>query len=105
MRTAVSVMALTLLPYLFGWLLVGADAARGWYSWLGYNLDDSCVYLSWMRQAADGHFFQHNLFTTEPQSGHQFNQLFLALGLLSRITALPTNIVYQILRTFHLLWS
>lgn len=97
-RTAVLVMALTLLPYLFGWSLLGADAARGWFSWLGYNLDDSCVYLSWMRQAADGHFFQRNLFTTHEQAGHQFNLFFLLLGNTARFFHLPLLFVYHLSR-------
>lgn len=95
---AVAVMLVTLIPYLWGASLAGARPALGVYSWFTFNTTDHCVYLSWMRQAADGHFFQHNLFTTEPQSGHQFNLLFLALGLVSRITHLPTNLVYQIAR-------
>jgi hypothetical protein len=95
---AVAVMLVTLIPYLWGASLAGARPALGVYSWFTFNTTDHCVYLSWMRQAADGHFFQRNLFTTEPQSGHQFNLLFLALGLISRITHLPTNIVYQIAR-------
>jgi hypothetical protein len=95
---AIAVMLVTLIPYLWGASLAGARPALGKYSWFTFNTTDHCVYLSWMRQAADGHFFQHNLFTTEPQSGHQFNLLFLALGLLSRLTGLPTNIIYQIAR-------
>src|SRR5262249_25808024 len=73
----------------------GADARFGWFSWLGYNLDDVCVYLSWMRQAADGHLFQRNLFTTASQSGHQINLFFLLLGNISRLTHLP------VIFTFH----
>lgn len=91
-------MGITLVPYLFGWSLQGLQAARAWYSWLGYNLDDSCVYLAWMRQAADGSFFQRNLFTTEPQKGQQFNLFFLALGNLARLTHLPLLFVYHAAR-------
>ncbi len=96
--TAIAAMMLTLLPYLWGATLAGARPGLGVYSWFTFNTTDHCVYLSWMRQAADGHFFQHNLFTTEPQSGHQFNLFFLALGLISRITHLSTIYVYQIAR-------
>lgn len=95
---AAGVMALTMLPYLFGYALLGANPARGWFSWLGYNLDDGCVYLSWMRQAADGHFFQRNLFTTEPQSGRQFNLFFLLLGNVARFSHLPVVFVFHIAR-------
>jgi hypothetical protein len=84
-----------MLPYLFGWSLQGLQPSRGWFSWLGYNLDDSCVYLSWMRQASDGSFFQRNLFTTDPQTGRQFNLFFFALGSLARWTGLPLLLVYH----------
>src|SRR5437016_8025916 len=88
-------MAITFLPYLFGYSLLGLNPRFGWYSWLAYNLDDSCVYLSWMRQAADGHLFQRNLFTTEPQIGHQINLFFLALGSFARVTHLPLIAVWH----------
>jgi hypothetical protein len=98
MWIAIATMAITLTPYLFGWSLQTLQPARAWYSWLGYNLDDSCVYLAWMRQAADGSFFQRNLFTTEPQKGRQFNLFFLALGNLARWTHLPLLFVYHAVR-------
>lgn len=95
---ACAVMAITLLPYLFGYTLLGARPALGVFSWFTFNATDNCVYLSWMRQAADGHFFQHNLFTTDPQSGHQFNLFFLALGNLARLTHLPVVFVFHAAR-------
>ena len=91
-------MALTMGPYLFAYSLTGINRQFGWFSWLGYNLDDGAVYLSWIRQAADGHFFQRNLFTTEPQPTGQFNLFFLALGLLSRVTTLDPIAVWHIAR-------
>lgn len=97
LRVAAGAMALTMLPYLYGLLLQGAGPGRAWYAWLGYNLDDSAVYLAWMRQAADGSFFQRNLFTTEPQAGQQFNLFFLALGNLGRL-GLPLLFVYHAAR-------
>src|SRR5437588_5068223 len=95
---AIFAMAITLLPYLFGYSLLGLNPRFGWYSWLGYNLDDSCVYLSWMRQAADGHLFQRNLFTTQPQIGHQVNLFFLALGSVARFSHLPLTAVWHLAR-------
>lgn len=92
---AIGIMALTCVPYAIGY----AIAPKG-YHFLGFicNMDDVCVYLSWMRQAADGHFFLRNLFTTEPQSGIGFNLLFLALGTFSRITHLPLVAVLHLAR-------
>lgn len=95
---AAAVLAATTLPYIFGWFLQGARPELGRFSWLAFNLDDGCVYLSWLRQAADGSVFQRNLFTTEPQIGRQVNLFFLALGTAARITRLPTIAVWHIAR-------
>lgn len=84
-------MSLTLLPYLIGWSFAG----KRHFMWLGYNLDDSCVYLSWMRQAADGSFRALNLFTTDPQHGMLLNPLFLALGKFAGLTHLDLLTVYH----------
>ncbi|MGC8669512.1 MAG: hypothetical protein ACP5VE_15500 [Chthonomonadales bacterium] len=86
---AIAVLAITSLPYLFGWFLQGARPELGRFSWLAFNLDDGCVYLSWLRQAADGAVFQRNLFTTEPQMARQVNLFFYFLGSIARITHLP----------------
>ena len=88
-------MALTLVPYLLGYIYQGARPALGWFSGFTFNATDHCVYLSWMKQAADGGFFQKNLFTTDPQTGHQFNLFYLTLGWLSKLSHLPPNIIYQ----------
>ena len=92
---AIAIMALASVPYAVGY----ATAPTG-YHFLGFtgNMDDACVYLSWMRQAADGHFFLRNLFTTEPQSGRGFNLLFLALGTLARLTHLSLVAVFHLAR-------
>lgn len=88
---AAIVLATTLLPYLYGWALAQGRI----FMWLGYNLDDSCVYLSWMRQAQDGSLIGFNLFTTASQHGMLLNPLFLALGLAARITHLPLLMIYH----------
>jgi hypothetical protein len=91
---AVGVMLLTLVPY-----LIGASFAQGRrFMWLGYNLDDACVYLSWMKQAADGSLRAMNLFTTAAQHGMALNPLFLVLGRIARWTGLPLLAVYHAAR-------
>src|SRR5262249_34855443 len=84
-------MLLTLVPYWIGAALAGGRR----FMWLGYNIDDSCVYLSWMRQAADGSTRVLNLFTTEPQHGMAPNPFFYLLGQVSRFTGLPLLAVYH----------
>jgi hypothetical protein len=63
-----------------------------------YNVDDTSVYLSWARQATDGHFFIRNLFTTDPQKGQMFNLLFLAVGSLVRLTHAPISVIFFLVR-------
>jgi len=92
--TALAAMLLTLVPY-----LIGAALANGrQYMWLGYNLDDSCVYLTWMQQASAGSLRAYNLFTTDPQRGILPNPLFFALGLIHRVTGLPLLALYHLAR-------
>ncbi len=87
-------LALTMVPYLIGQAL----ANNRIYMWLGYNLDDSCVYLSWMRQAVHGSIWQYNLFSTSPQHPMLANPLFWCLGLFAGITHLPMLAVYHLAR-------
>jgi hypothetical protein len=91
MGMGIAVVILTLIPYLIGWSMAGGRI----YMWLGYNLDDSCVYLSWMRQAQEGAFRGYNLFTTEPQHGMALNPLFWLLGNVARFTGLSLLAIYQ----------
>jgi hypothetical protein len=59
------------------------------YTWMLHNIDDSAVYLSWMKQVAQGQFFQENRFCVEPQKSVLFNLWFLILGWLSKLTGGP----------------
>ena len=92
---SIGIVALSCVPYIIGYALVPAG-----FSFIGttFNTDDALVYLSWMRQAADGHFFIRNLFTTEPQVGHGFNIFFLFLGTFARVTHLPLIAVFHLAR-------
>ncbi|MCL5105235.1 MAG: hypothetical protein M1133_14140 [Armatimonadetes bacterium] len=92
---AIAVVLLASTPY-----LVGVRITPQGYHFLGltHNIDDGAVYISWMRQAADGHFFIRNLFTNEPQTARQFNVLMLAMGNFARVTHLPLIWVFHIFR-------
>lgn len=92
---SLGITALAGVPYIVGY----AIAPNG-YHYLGfaYDFDDVCAYLSWMRQAADGHFFLQNLFTTERQTGHGFNLLFFALGSFARVTRLSLTATFHLAR-------
>lgn len=94
MLVAALAMAVSTVPY-----LVGFQMSNGrHFMWLGYNLDDSCVYLSWMRQAADGATRNLNLFTTDAQHGIAPNPFFWLLGTIARMTRLPLIAVYHLSR-------
>jgi len=90
---ALAAVLISCIPYGFGYLISSPQAR---FTGLIYNPDDSCVYLSWMRQAADGRFFFDNRFTTEPQLGRSINLFFWVMGLAARITHLP------LIAAFHL---
>src|SRR5712691_6443530 len=92
---ALAAMAVASLPYLF--LLGVTPPGRVFWGFVN-NPDDHCVYLAWMRQAADGHFFLQNLFTGDRQPGRTINLFFWALGLFARFTHLPLALVYHLAR-------
>ena len=83
------------LPYIWG-ICITPPGYR--YLGLTHNIDDGAVYLSWMRQAADGHFFIRNLFTNEPQAARQFNLLFLLMGNFVRFSHLSLIFVFHLFR-------
>jgi hypothetical protein len=101
-RVLITVIALHLLaislPYL--WALAATPPGAE-YSGLLYNPDDQNVHLSWARQAAEGHLFARDLFTTESlQSGERplfFNALTALIGVLARADV-PLVVGYHALR-------
>lgn len=74
-------IAITSAPYA---IASAMTPENHFYTGLLHNIDDSAVYLSWMRQVAEGAFFQENRFCVEPQKSVLFNLWFLFLGTLSR---------------------
>ena len=104
-RCVLAIIALHILfislPYLWT-LLVTPDGFA--YGGLLYNPDDQNVHLSWARQAAEGHFFFRDLFTSESLiSGERplfTNLLCWLIGVLSALTTIPIIWVYHLLRVF-----
>lgn len=82
---SVAVMALTALPYLHAGNAAGPDREFGGFIW---GVDDGNVYLSWVRQAAEGRVLLRDQYTLREQSPHFFNVFLLALGRLSALTGL-----------------
>lgn len=97
----IGVVFFTLLPYLFGALVARGDK----YLWINHNTVDACVYLAWMRQAQEGHFFFENRFTTDPHPRLFSNLFFWMLGTLARWTALPPMFWFHAARMgFGIVW-
>lgn len=80
---AAGLMLISSLPYIFAAISTPAGHV---YTWMLHNIDDSAVYLSWMKQVAQGQFFQENRFCVEPQKSILFNLWFLVLGLISKVS-------------------
>ncbi|NIM05746.1 MAG: hypothetical protein GTO55_05880, partial [Armatimonadetes bacterium] len=95
LAVALVIIALTCLPYLFGWAITPPG-----FRYSGYlsNPDDHNVYFSYMRQAHDGSLVFVDQFTTEPQRPWFFHVFFLSLGLFSRISGLSLIVTYQLSR-------
>ena len=91
-----AIVLTTWLPYIFGWWLTPPETR---YFWLIYNPDDQNVHLMWARQAMEGKFFFHDLFTTEPHPGLFTNLFSLALGWFCRLTGISLHFGYQVFRT------
>ncbi len=92
---AIGIVLLTCVPYIVG---VTLTPAGGQFMGLTHNIDDGAVYLSWIRQAAHGHFFITNMYTNEPQHPAAFNAFFLVMGLFGHVTGLSAIWVYHIFR-------
>lgn len=92
---AVLIVLLASLPYVKGALITPPGYS---FTGLTHNIDDGAVYLSWMRQYADGHVLIKNLFTNEPQPALQFNLLFAVMGWSAAITHLPLIVVFHLAR-------
>ncbi|MGQ9456282.1 MAG: hypothetical protein ACUVRS_00875 [Armatimonadota bacterium] len=92
---AVMAVAASSVPYIWGVL----ETPSG-YTFLGFthNIDDGAVYLSWMRQIADGKLTYINMFTNESVKARQFNLLFLIMGTFARVTHIQVIWVYHIFR-------
>ncbi len=92
---AAAVMAVTLLPYLAALQLAEPGAAFGGFIW---GVDDGNVYLSWIRQASEGHLLLANQYTTDPQNPRFLNLFLIFAGLLCRMTGLAPIYVFHGLR-------
>lgn len=88
-------LILASLPYIVGYAICPPGAR---FMGLTHNIDDACVYLSWIRQTADGHILLRNSFAVEPHPRMQFNLFFFILGWCSRALHLAPITIYHLAR-------
>lgn len=90
---------LVLPAILIGIALLGASAAPKGSVWLGSGIvspSDTAVYLSYLRQGADGHLLLSNLYAIEPNRP-RFDLVWSTLGLIARI-GVPIIVVDELAR-------
>jgi hypothetical protein len=92
---ALSVVAVSCLPYLVGYLFTPSERVFG-----GFVLDavDSNTYLAKMQQGAQGHWKAVLLHTPEDHPGLRLYMFYLALGHLAAWLDLPLILVYHVAR-------
>ncbi len=87
-----AVVGSTVIPYAIASRAAGPARVFAGFIW---GVDDGNVYLSWVRQAAEGRVLLRNQYTTKDQSPHFLNVFLLALGRISRWTGLPPLTVFM----------
>lgn len=93
------VLLLITAPYLW----VASHAPPGTvFSGVLETVEDQNLHLSWCKQAADGHFFLHNLFNADPEAKAQapllIHLLWWVVGGVSTILHVPLVVIYQFSR-------
>lgn len=85
-----------ILAALVSAILVSAPAGMRWLGDTIQNPSDAAVYLSYLRQGADGSVLLRNLFAVEPHAA-RFDVVWSTLGLLARI-GVPVVAVHEVAR-------
>ncbi|MEA3401304.1 MAG: hypothetical protein U9R79_08715 [Armatimonadota bacterium] len=92
---ALLVVALTAAPYV--WAIANAPPGQQFQGFI-WGADDGNVYLSWIRQAAEGRRLLRNQYTTLPQSPHFFNIFLQTLGRVAALTGQPPAVIFHAAR-------
>jgi hypothetical protein len=105
---AAFVMLLTCIPY--GYAVQRADGRR--FSGFIWGVDEGNVYLTWMRQAAEGDLFFRNQYSTEPERPRFVNAFLQLGGRAADLLHVDQRVMFHVLRllggmfllvAFHLL--
>lgn len=95
LAVAAVVMAATVVPYAAALFFGAPHEVFGGFIW---GVDDGNVYLSWIRQAAEGRLLLANQYTTDPQNPHFFNMFILLSGGISASAKMSPILVFWALR-------
>jgi hypothetical protein len=92
---AVSIMLITLIPYLYGWSL---STPQTQFSGFFIGVEDANSYLAKMLMGAKDGWLFHLPFTSEPHPGVFLFTFHLLLGKISTATGLPPTLTYHLAR-------
>jgi hypothetical protein len=90
------VVGLISLPYVTGWLGTPENTV---FTWALLNPDDMGVYVSAMRQGAHGEWLYHFTYSPEPWQPRLMLTLYLLIGKITALAAIPTVITLHFWRT------
>lgn len=95
----VSILALSLsaLPFLYGYLVTPPGKEFTWIT-SHPNRVDINIYLSWIRQVANGGILIEEMYTPEPVPKLYFNPLFLFMGWMAFLSGLGAPITFHLSR-------
>ena len=88
---SVAIMGLTAVPYHMASRWAGPQREFSGFIW---GVDDGNVYLSWVRQAAQGRVLLRDQYTTKDQNPRFVNVFLLALGRVCRITGISPRAAF-----------
>lgn len=91
---AILIMLLTCIPYFYGLKLAAGRTFSGFI----WGVDEGNVYLTWMRQAAEGDVFFRNQYAVAPENPRFFNLYLQFGGRLSALLNLRPIILFHVLR-------
>ncbi len=91
---ALLLLAITSLPYLYGYLSTPPDK---WFSGVIFNVHDTAQYLSWIRESATSVFIENKL-TSEPNASIFLNLHWWIPGRIAALLGLSPIQIYQVFR-------
>lgn len=96
------VLGLISLPYVIGWLGTPEDTV---FSWALLNPDDMGVYVSAMRQGANGKWLYHFTYSPEPWQPRFMLTIYLLIGKVTGLITTPSAFTLHLWRTLFAIFA